>query len=220
MVEHRFRDLRAPILTASLAILCAGTLVNAASWEDGYYEYYSNAVEPVSLAIQPDGQGTTFAEAQTSWGGETDATITLHCIDLFGDPFANIPAEDFWLASEDPGLLVFCTGGNIADGPTDANGVTTFTASPRGGGQSPVDTAVIVETSLNLVCWSSGLDIRFNSPDIDGDLEVDLADIGYFAQDFYGDYRYRSDLRWDGVINLSDLGILAQALSAECTPTR
>ena len=59
-------------------------------------------------------------------------------------------------------------------------------------------------------------ELRLNSADIDGDLHVTIADLQTFANDFYGAYRYRSDLRWDGMVNLSDVAAFAAVLGTTC----
>jgi len=56
------------------------------------------------------------------------------------------------------------------------------------------------------------LPIYVNSPDLNGDLAVNLSDIPIFASDFFGSYNYRSDLHYDGIINLSDLSRMAQSM--------
>ena len=53
-----------------------------------------------------------------------------------------------------------------------------------------------------------------NSPDLNGDLLVNLADLSLFAQDYFGPYNYRSDLRWDGDLDLGDLVVFAVAMQA------
>lgn len=70
------------------------------------------------------------------------------------------------------------------------------------------------------VCPNQELDttgrIYFNSPDQDGDLDVDLSDVATFAADYYGDYDFASDFNWDGEINLADVRYLADAIGARC----
>ena len=53
--------------------------------------------------------------------------------------------------------------------------------------------------------------MRFNSPDINADLEVNLIDVVLFTWDFFGEYHYRSDFVWDGEINLLDLAVMARS---------
>jgi hypothetical protein len=60
------------------------------------------------------------------------------------------------------------------------------------------------------------LDIAINSPDINGDLQVNLSDVVAFTQDYFGAYNYRSDFFWDGVLNLSDVARMAQGMGAIC----
>ena len=61
------------------------------------------------------------------------------------------------------------------------------------------------------------LDIRVNSPDINGDLVVNLVDVAAFAEGFMGGvYAFRSDYNFDGVLNLIDLGAFASHLGETC----
>jgi hypothetical protein len=61
------------------------------------------------------------------------------------------------------------------------------------------------------------LNVSFNSPDINGDLVVNLSDIAFFASDFFSPgYNYRSDFNYDQVINLQDVAMLAGAVGAFC----
>ncbi len=56
-----------------------------------------------------------------------------------------------------------------------------------------------------------GLDLAFVSPDINGDLTVNLADLSSFAAGYTGTYDACADMFYDGVINLSDLSLFSQA---------
>ena len=59
--------------------------------------------------------------------------------------------------------------------------------------------------------------MSYNSPDINGDLIVNLTDISLFAVDFFGAvYMYRSDFNYDGAINLTDLAMLAPTIGVPC----
>ncbi|MBU2502334.1 hypothetical protein KJ682_13460 [bacterium] len=57
---------------------------------------------------------------------------------------------------------------------------------------------------------------HYNSPDISGDLQVNLMDVGLFASDYFGAYSFRADLVPDGVLSLSDVGRFAMALGSMC----
>lgn len=77
-------------------------------------------------------------------------------------------------------------------------------------------------TGLALVPGEA-LDLQFHSADLDGDLDVDLADIGEFAVDL-GGYAgggpapFRSDFFWNGQINLQDIGEMGTGIGAICAP--
>ncbi len=58
--------------------------------------------------------------------------------------------------------------------------------------------------------------ILVNSPDIDGDGEVDLLDVVQFTTDFYGAYAARSDFIWDGELDLLDVVELASSQGDHC----
>jgi hypothetical protein len=62
----------------------------------------------------------------------------------------------------------------------------------------------------------AGLPLKFNSPDINGDLTVDLSDLSLFAGNFFGAYHHRGDFNNDGIINLSDLAIFATGYQTVC----
>lgn len=174
---------------------------------------------PISLANSPNGGGDHFQSAQIYGGGSFDATITVTLLDGNANPVSGYPPEDIWLDVQDPEpLFATCPGGAIADGHTDALGQTTFSNSLRAGGsgsgsQVMIGTWPTPEFPIPVV---GGDLINFNSPDINGDLQVNLSDIAIFAADYYGAYNYRSDFYWDGIVNLSDLGFMAQGVGASC----
>jgi len=43
-----------------------------------------------------------------------------------------------------------------------------------------------------------------------------LTDVVLFSGIMFGDYDYAADFYWDGVVNLSDLVLLAQGVTADC----
>ena len=49
----------------------------------------------------------------------------------------------------------------------------------------------------------------------DPDLEQLVVE---FTEDFYGPYAFRSDLEFDGMVDLRDVVLLAQAQNASCAP--
>lgn len=77
-------------------------------------------------------------------------------------------------------------------------------------------------TGLALVS-SRGLDLLLNSADLDGDLDVDLADFANFGVDFNdsasgGLAPFRSDFFWNGLINLQDFSEFGRGIGGICSP--
>lgn len=169
--------------------------------------------EILTLMVVPDGSGPQFTAALLPDGTTVDATIYLQVIDWFDVPVPMFPWEDMWLESED-GELVPCIGGTCADEDTDAAGMTQWIEPLAAGGYSQALTGVLVNGEN--VTWDGGLPLNFNSPDNNGDLQVTIADVGWFATDFFGNYHFRSDLFRDGTINLADYGRMVQGLGANC----
>jgi len=166
-----------------------------------------------SLLVVPDGSGNRFTEAHDEQGNVVDATITLFLRDGAAVPIANYPFEDLWLESIDGGL-VFCIGGTTADANTDAQGVTQWVDPLFAGGFSHGPVLVIISGSA--LGSNPGLPLRFNSPDVNGDLRVNLQDISILAVDFFTNYNFRCDLNGDSYLNLQDLSIFAEHFGVQC----
>lgn len=181
-------------------------------WLSSYWCEYPGT-ETVGLYVVPDGSGSTFYEARLPDGSQVDARIHVTLVDGAGVPIQFYPYEDIWLDSQDTHLAL-CAGGSTADGNTDFFGHTSWFNPVQAGGYSQDPTQVIVN-GMALICCA-GVNLHFNSPDLNGDLSVNLADVGLFAGDFYGVYRFRSDLAYDGTINLSDVSRLALAVGRSC----
>ncbi len=172
--------------------------LSTVSWELG-------AGQSAILLVVPDGDGPAFTAARDANGAEVDATIRLVLRDGSGFPIAMFPAEDMWIESADQGL-VFCAGGGSADHWTDALGSTTWSLPRRAGGHSQTSCRVFV----NGLPVTGGInpELHFNSPDINGDLYVNLLDVAAFTRDYYGAYEFRSDLARDAVLNLADVAVM------------
>jgi len=177
-----------------------------------YWIEYPGA-EPVGLYVVPDASGVTFYEARLMDGSEVDARIHVRLIDGMGIPIQFYPAEDIWLDSQDSHLAL-CSGGSVADGDTDFFGHTSWYNPLRAGGYSLEPTVVVVSGAV--LAGGPGVNLHFNSPDLNGDLSVNLTDVSLFAGDFFGVYHFRSDLAFDGTINLSDVSRLALAVGRSC----
>ncbi len=174
----------------------------------------------VSVYTLPSGDGRPLNAARTSNGtpGNTsviDATITLTVRDAGGSPIYLYPSEDLWLQTTAGGLKL-CPGGSVADFSTNASGVTTFSRAIYGGGSSGAEQTVVMINGSALV--GSNMNIHFNSPDINGDLVVDVRDSPFYANDAVHPipYNYRSDYLYDNQINVSDTVLYAQGIGKTC----
>jgi hypothetical protein len=198
------------------AVLLSGAAHSFATIPDLSHCYaVTAATEPVSVYVVPNGGGDPLTLAFGFGGTRIDATITLFMLDINDNPIPYYPQEDIWLESD--GDFVFCPAGTLADGNTDANGITHFTQPLQAGGASQPEggwgTMVMISGQA---LEQPGFEIDFNSADINGDLAVNLSDLVLLAQDREGSYQYRSDLYWDGAINLSDVVLLARGYGADC----
>lgn len=205
--------LRAAALAALLA--CAGVAAGN-PLPDIVITAHSSAPAEVSVFTVPDGSGRPLTQAMLLGGEAVDATIVVHLY-AYNVPIAGFPREDIWLVTDQGGLTA-CPGGTIADHATDSNGRTTFTQALRAGGAS--QTQLGERTLVELAGYAFSNEVlppmRFNSPDINRDRQVNLTDIVLFANDYSGAYQYRSDFAWDGVLNLSDIVLMAQSIGRTC----
>lgn len=182
----------------------------------GPYGEYSMAYqgpETLTLLVLPDGSGDGFDSASLPNGGTENATITLTLLDAGYNPIYQFPREDMWLESRDGGMVP-CNGGTIADANTDVNGMTHWTNPVLAGGHSETLTEALVNGSH--LEMTVGVKLSFNSPDINGDLVVNLVDVQLFTQDFFSGYDFRSDFFRDGILNLADIPPMARAVGAAC----
>jgi hypothetical protein len=179
----------------------------------GEYHLTDQGPETLTLLVIPDGSGGALDQAFLPLGNREDATITLFLRDAFEDPVAFFPAEDLWLESEDGGLAR-CVGGTIADAYTDTDGRTQWLNPLFGGGHSQALT--VVKVNGTEVEYTTGVNLSFNSPDINGDLSVDAVDLQTFVEDYFSGYDFRSDFHRDGVLNGGDLVVMTEAYGACC----
>jgi hypothetical protein len=175
------------------------------------------SVNTISVYSLPNGGGRTFAAGFLPGGAAGNATITLTLLDGLGVPVVDFPFEDMWVESAGTGLengLVSCGGNATADFSTSDLGVTSWNAAMFAGGQST--TVCLVTINGDPLTSNAGLLISFNSADINGDGVVNLSDGGFFTQDLFGAYNYRSDFNYDGNLNVSDAGFMSNGLGAAC----
>jgi hypothetical protein len=173
--------------------------------------------EAVTVYCSPAGApiGFDFTQAKDIGGGTHDATITLTLRDGNGDVIPNFPAEDMWIDSSSTDFFR-CAQGTIADANTDAAGMTDWQNALLAGGFTAPGTDMVQVYVNGGALNGPPFDIQFNSADVTSDGQVTLADIGGFAQNYYGAYAFRSDLVWDGNLTLADIGRLAQGNGTAC----
>jgi hypothetical protein len=159
------------------------------------------------IVISPSGNGPTLLSK--------NATITVTVLDPLSNPIAGYPAADINLDDNGNDGLNICPTGSNADANTDGSGVTTFTGSIAGGGSTQAGLQVYLGGNA---LAGPVLAIDVNSPDIDGDRDVDLLDFGAFGPLYLagvgGSYDFSVDFNDDApnpaAINLLDLGVFGQ----------
>lgn len=153
--------------------------------------------------LTPGGTGPSLAQRS--------ATIEIVLLDPTGSPVVGYPRQDVWLDGTAAGSVQFCAQGTIADADTDASGHTTMARRLSGGGYASQSCIFVCGTQL----LGPPLPIALNSPDLNGDLVVDIVDFGIFGSDF-GSGAFRSDLEPDGVIDLTDFAHFGTRFGETC----
>jgi len=215
-------------------ILCSSLLLSASvsfpgQQPDQLRVSIIGAYPPVSIYSVPDGSGYPLTMALTYGGTIVDGTVSVRLtFEPSGVPAVGVPAEDILLV---PGGNAYhlCgeEGAVCGTGVTDSEGYIDLTGPIAGGGHSdPSGQGARVEVETRYLTRKYHAVSRFfplymNSPDIDGDGVVDLADVTDFASDKYqfdyeGVYSYRSDFNWDGAIDQSDVEMLGAAYGSAC----
>lgn len=178
--------------------------------------------DPVSVWMRPDGAGQPLDLATVFGGAIENATIALRLRSFeTGMPLEGYPAEDCWLSIPAAAgrTATSCTGGVFyADGPSDLGGWITFTEPLPGGGWS--DQGFVVYLAGERARDLDGellptVPLRVNSPDLSGDLQINLTDIILFVPALQ-QYEYRADLNYDGQVNLSDIIRMTDAVGVVC----
>lgn len=167
----------------------------------------------------PNGQGEAFTNAFLPGGTVVDATISVTLIDTNTDPIFLYPFEDLWLETS-LGSLVYCSGGTVADQSTDEMGMTSFSNPIAGGSYTDPSSESTMVMVAGAPIAGGGVDVQFNSPDISGDLSVNLTDIVAFTVLLGGDFTdhplFAGDFNNDGTINLSDIVRFTPGIGAIC----
>jgi hypothetical protein len=169
-----------------------------------------NGVEPECYFACPQGDTETFIQAGFSW------SIVVN--DLVGQPIPDIPASDFWLIDCDPiNNLALCGGSasTAADSATNDSGATTMGDATLAAGGCADGLSMVVQGFIlgpapgpgcPAYCW----DILVRTPDLDGNLEVNLVDLSIFATCYPPQpYDPCCDFDCSGLVNLQDLARFA-----------
>lgn len=167
---------------------------------------------PRYITVVPDGSGPPLAEGRVDGGEISSAVITLWVVSDSGVPIENYPASDIWLVTSCD-QASFC-GFTYPDASTDENGMTTFSGPFAAGGHMPPG-CVIQVVIAGMELPEPGLELRMLGPDITGDLMVSLPDIVLFTQAI-STYDWTADFNRDGVVDLSDIVVMAQGIGAMC----
>jgi hypothetical protein len=115
-------------------------------------------------------------------------TVAVTLYDNFHLPAPGIAPDYIWLESCN-GLLASCGDGEKihASAPTDANGQTTITGRFAAGGCDNGGVRVSVYMPIGgpvggaMYCQTACLAISVRTPDLNGDLKVDLLDFAVFG---------------------------------------
>ena len=207
------------LITTTLLLMIT---VPAAAQLGIYVEHVEYAAGEATLLILPDGTGPAFSCARGADGGIVDATVRIQLVMEDGRPLQWIPAEDVWLDFGGGSHLTDC-GVHASvirpDADSDADGWMTFSRPVAAGGWSAGPGRLyIMGYMATYRDWDPvGLiPLRVNSPDITGDLHVNLSDVASFAADYLGGGGFRSDFFPDGNLDLVDLSVFVRSLGSSC----
>jgi hypothetical protein len=199
--------LKKALVVALFAAFAVGTAAADIVCQDSSYCTVSFATTKDRITITPTGSLETETLAATG------ITLRVFLKNCNGQPLVGVPLQEVVIFNS---ALCICPGGNNADAATDANGMTTFSGTIRGGG--------CVE-SLSIFADGVGLctvPIKTNSPDHlpASPCFVDASDLSGLATDLGNPARYNicKDYNETGppTIDASDLSFFAQFLGTSC----
>jgi hypothetical protein len=170
------------------------------------------ATAGATVVVCPAGDGDRLDTAQDCASGHVNATVTLTVYDINFDFVVGYPAADMWLEANG---ICLCTDGSIADGPTDVNGIATFSGALKAGGCS-TDGSLNVYINPHGLLNQMGMSMDLISPDMTCDLVVNISDFSAFAGAYLGGYAKCADFVCDGVLNVSDLVYFANHYQHIC----
>ncbi len=166
--------------------------------------------------------GDPLTHAFAPGGVVVDATVDVQMISCTGVAIAGVPADHMWLETTLGNLATCrdcCSTSDrvpIADAPTGPAGRTTFSNPVCAGGCTDAAGGEMTQVMTSWGPLGQPMDIQFHSPDMNGDGIMNLADIPLFAQAYFVAYTVCADFHFDGVLNLSDFAALALANGTAC----
>lgn len=171
------------------------------------------------LLVCPLGDGPTLADI----GATIDVTVMIGpSEDPEPYPSYGMLPSDIWVAPVGSQRSALLCGGSFscdADGLLDENGHTTISGSIAAGGHSenPVHVIAIGQAVGRGEQCDDPLPLVLVSPDINGDLVVDLVDVAMFGLEFGRAVPDpRMDFDGDGAVDMADVGRFAIHLSHGC----
>ena len=176
------------VLTA-MALLAVASVANAGIVDPAMSSATLNG-SPAILLVAPGGAN--------SFVFPSNHTIDVYVNDSGGNP-VEIVATDIWL---DNIASAPCAGGWVADSSTYAPdpGHTTFTGTPRGGVPGAANCRDATTDVLAVGQVIETLNLRFVTPDLNGDGLASLPDFAIFASFFN---QPCNDNRWCGNMDKS-----------------
>ncbi len=162
----------------------------------------------------PQGDGETLASL--------GLTISLTLRNCNNEPVQGVPASDISLIGCND-ILSLCGGAGGAIGataPTDANGQTTIEGAFAAGGCDNGVRVIVQGCVLGAgTCGEDCVPVDVRSCDIDGDLQVDLADFALFGAGYTSPpkaYNECLDFAPSGTVDLNDFAKYGAHDDHEC----
>ena len=208
------RDIQV-LVACALGVFATATLVVPCRAQTGVVDgcQSSSSCFAGAIVVCPAGDGHALRDQ--------GATIFVTAIDFPGNPIPAIAAADWWLIGCNSGLALCTNAGSInADGITDINGQTSIGDAIKAGG---CDTGLaVVLQAVTFTQWPACAvwechPIAARSPDVNGDLVVDLVDFSIWAPSFLSAAAPAChDFSFDGVVDVVDFGIFGAHYLHSC----
>jgi hypothetical protein len=206
---------------ASADIICADSSYVVVAFNRTYPAGSQFAGQPYDrITIDPTGSTETFFDINGTAepDGLPDIAVRVFIKNCQGQPIQGLPRQQIVIFS--PALCLCPSEG--ADGPTDANGSTTFTGGLQGGGvASSLD--VYADGVFIGTLRQGGRTVKTNSPDQASSgtspCYVDAGDLATFAFRYGQPATSYPDLDFnelDATIDLGDLAYFFIALGGAC----